>query len=69
MKSKFKVATVEKLSEVFIHLGEASIIGGGATFFVQGLVRLGVSLIGIGGGILLVYIGLHIHNNADKYGA
>jgi hypothetical protein len=69
MKAKFKVATVEKLSEVFIHLDEASIIGGGATFFVQDFVRWGVSLAGIGGGILLVYIGLYIHNKADKYGA
>jgi hypothetical protein len=54
---------------VFIHLGKASIIGGGATFFVQGLVRWSISIIGIGGGILPVLIGLHIHNNADKYGA
>ncbi|MGH7457219.1 MAG: hypothetical protein ACRENG_38070 [bacterium] len=69
MKRKVKVATVEKLSEVFIHLGEASIIGGGATFFVQGLVRWGISIVGISGGILLVLVGLHIHNNADKYGA
>ncbi len=64
-KIKLKASTVEKFSEVLIHLGEASIVGGGATLFVQGLVRWGASVVGIVGGIFLVLWGLYIH---DKYG-
>jgi hypothetical protein len=54
MKYKPKVATVEKLSEVLIHLGEASIIGGGATLFVEGLIRWTATLVGVSGGIFIV---------------
>ncbi|MGH7599727.1 MAG: hypothetical protein ACREOI_25515 [bacterium] len=65
MKRKLKVSTIEKFSEVLVHLGEASIVGGGATLFVQGLVSWIESLAGIVGGIFLVLWGLYIHN---KYG-
>ncbi len=68
MKFKPKVATVEKLSEVLIHLGEASIIGGGATLFVEGLIRWAATLVGVSGGIFMVLWGLYIYNNANKYG-
>jgi hypothetical protein len=68
MKVKFKAATVKKLSEVLVHLGEASIIGGGATLFLDGLVRWGASLAGISGGIFLVLWGLYIYDNAEKLG-
>jgi hypothetical protein len=43
-------------------------IGGGATLFVEGLVRLGTSVVGICGGIFLVIAGLYVHNKAEKYG-
>lgn len=65
MKLKLKTSTVVKFCDVLIHLGEASIIGGGATLFVQGLVRWSASVAGIVGGIFLVLWGLYIHN---KYG-
>lgn len=68
MKYKPKVATVEKLSEVLIHLGEASIIGGGATLFVEGIIRWTATLFGVSGGIFIVLWGLYIYNNANKYG-
>jgi len=68
MKRKVKIATVEKLSEVLVHLGEASIIGGGATLFLEGLVRWGASLAGISGGIFLVLWGLYIFDNSNKLG-
>jgi hypothetical protein len=68
MKYKPKVATVEKLSEVLIHLGEASIIGGGATLFVEGLIRWTATLAGVSGGIFMVLWGLYIYDNANKYG-
>jgi len=65
MKRKLKAATVEKFCDFLIHLGEASIIGGGATLFVKGFVSWGETLAGVSGGIFLVLWGLYIHN---KYG-
>jgi hypothetical protein len=65
MKRKLKASTVEKFCDVFIHLGEASIIGGGATLFVKGLVSWAETLAGVGGGIFIVLWGLYIYN---KYG-
>jgi hypothetical protein len=56
------------LSEVLIHLGEASIIGGGATLFVEGLIRWTATLAGVSGGIFMVLWGLYIYDNANKYG-
>jgi hypothetical protein len=67
-KTQLRVSTIEKFGEVLVHLGEASTIGGGATLFLQGLIRWGLSLAGIGGGFFLVLLGLYIHNNADKRG-
>jgi hypothetical protein len=68
MKPKLRVSTIEKFGEVLVHLGEAAIIGGGATLFLQGLISWGLSLAGIGGGFFLVLLGLYIHDIADKKG-
>jgi hypothetical protein len=65
MKFKLKTSTVEKFSEVLVHLGEASIIGGGATLFIEGFKSLGASVAGVLGGIFLVMWGLYFH---EKYG-
>jgi len=65
MKRKLKASTIEKFCDVLIHLGEASIIGGGATLFVKGLVSWGESIAGIAGGTFLLLWGLYIYN---KYG-
>jgi hypothetical protein len=68
MKAKFRASTIEKLGEALIQLGQAAIIGGGATLFVEGVIRWSASLSGIRGGIVLALVGLYIHNKASKFG-
>ncbi len=64
---QLKKTTIEKLGDTLIHLGEASIIGGVATLFVEEFVRL-ASWSGVIGGLLLITLGLFLNDNSDKYG-
>jgi|GEM_PF-682953 len=63
----FRISTIEKLGETFIRFGEASVIGGTATLFVQNF-SVVVSLGGIFGGTMFIWVGLLIFDGADQWG-
>lgn len=59
--------TIEKFGDILIRLGEASIIGGVATFFVSNFPQL-ASLFALVGGIVLIFTALYFINYSDKLG-
>jgi hypothetical protein len=63
----FRTATIEKLGETCIRFGEAAVVGGVATLFVQNF-PMGISLGGIFGGTTLTWIGLWVFDRADQWG-
>jgi hypothetical protein len=60
---KLHVETVKESGHILIRLGEASIIGGAATWFVQSFPRL-ASLSGLAVGLILVFSGLYFVNKS-----
>ncbi|MCI0696228.1 hypothetical protein L0337_30025 [candidate division KSB1 bacterium] len=63
----FRTVTIEKSGETCIRFGEASVIGGVATLFVQNF-PVGVSVGGVLGGIALIWVGLLVFDRADRWG-
>lgn len=61
---RLRKGTIEKFADVLIRLGEATLIGSVATFFVEGFSRA-VSTVGALGGIGLLLVGLYVHNLAE----
>jgi hypothetical protein len=55
------IETTKEFGHVLIRLGEAAIIGGAATWFVQGFLRW-VTLSSVAGGFILVFSGLYFVN-------
>ncbi|MEK7263689.1 MAG: hypothetical protein AAB071_04170 [Bacteroidota bacterium] len=63
----FRISTIEEIAKVFLRIGEATIIGAGASMFVDEFPFF-KSLLGLGGGIFLAFACIIIHNKADLKG-
>ena len=64
---QLRKSTIEKFADVLIRLGEASVIGGAATFLVKDF-SLWQSLYALSGGVVLIIIGLFMNNIAETKG-
>ncbi|MBS4029725.1 MAG: hypothetical protein KGZ58_13945 [Ignavibacteriales bacterium] len=62
---KLSKGTIEKLANVCIHIGEATLIGSGATFLTV-KISIVISALGLLIGIFSIWLGLHINNLNDK---
>jgi hypothetical protein len=60
---KIHYETIKEAGNVFIRFGEAAVIGGVASLFVQGFSNL-ASSISIVGGFILVLLGLYLTNKS-----
>jgi hypothetical protein len=60
---KIHLETIKEFGNVLIHLGEAAVIGGAASFFVKD-VSFWVALTAIVGGVILIFTGLYFVNNS-----
>jgi hypothetical protein len=61
-------STIEKFGDVLIRLGEASVIGAAATFFVKEF-PFWQSLLGLITGGSSIILGLYVNNSAENKGA
>ncbi len=59
--------TIEKLADVLIRLGEASLIGSLATVFVQGFPHV-ASAVGVLTGLGAILLGLYVNNLKEERG-
>lgn len=64
---EIKQKAIEKFGDILIRLGEASIVGGVATFFVNDFPKV-ASLFALIGGIILIFTALYFINYSDKLG-